>query len=278
VFFVDDNFIGNKRYLKRALLPAIIDWRQDKQGFSFSTEVSINVASDDELIDLLVRAGFNKVFIGIETPGDEGLSECGKGQNVNRDVIADTKHLQRSGLAVHGGFIVGFDSDGADIFERQFEFIQQSGIVFAMIGMLQAPPGTDLYARLEKEGRLLGSISGDNVHGGTNIVPRMGLDVLQRGYSALFDRLYSPQGYCQRVKTFLSEYTERNDPASTSSARRLLVLLRAIYRLGLLDPARRHFWDLLWWTLKHRPALIAEAVALAIYGHHFSQVRKLQRA
>ena len=152
VFFVDDNFIGNKRYLKQALLPAIIDWRQDKQGFSFSTEVSINIASDDELIDLLVRAGFNKVFIGIETPGDAGLSECGKGQNVGRDVVADTKRLQRSGLAVHGGFIVGFDSDGADIFQRQFDFIQRSGIVFAMVGMLQAPPGTALYARLEREG------------------------------------------------------------------------------------------------------------------------------
>ncbi|MEA1052273.1 radical SAM protein [Lamprobacter modestohalophilus] len=205
VFFVDDNFIGNKRYLKKALLPAIIAWRQDKQGFSFSTEVSINVASDDELIDLLVRAGFNKVFIGIETPGDEGLAECGKGQNVNRDVIADTKHLQRSGLAVHGGFIVGFDSDTQDIFQRQFDFIQQSGIVFAMIGMLQAPPGTEHYARLEKEDRLLGAISGDNINGGTNILPRMGLDVLEEGYSALFDRLYSPQGYCARVKTFLSE-------------------------------------------------------------------------
>ena len=150
IFFVDDNFIGNRRYLKDELLPALARWRKGKTGFSFNTEASIDLADDNQLIQLMVKAGFNKVFIGIETPDNLGLEECNKGQNINRDLVKDVKHLQRSGLEVQGGFIVGFDSDTQTIFQRQIDFIQKSGIVTAMVGLLQAPPGTKLYDRLKK--------------------------------------------------------------------------------------------------------------------------------
>ena len=139
VFFVDDNFIGNKKILKTEVLPALIAWRQGKMGMPFSTELSINLADDAELMRLLVEAGFTTVFVGIETPTDAGLSECGKSQNRNRDLVASVKRLQRAGLQVQGGFIVGFDSDSPAIFQQQVDFIQMSGIVTAMVGLLQAP-------------------------------------------------------------------------------------------------------------------------------------------
>lgn len=274
VFFVDDNFIGNKPYLKEELLPAIIQWRAGKTGFSFNTEASINLADDEELIRLMVKAGFTKVFIGIETPAEEGLAECNKGQNKNRDLVANVKHLQRSGLAVQGGFIVGFDSDTASIFQRQIDFIQQSGIVTAMVGMLQAPPGTRLYERLKDENRLLGLLSGDNADGETNIIPRMGIDKLREGYRYLMSQIYSPKHYYQRVKTFLAEY---NPPKIRRplSRQHILAFFRSIYQLGIKGEERRHYWGLLAWTIRNRPSLFPLAVTMAIYGYHFNKVYEL---
>lgn len=271
VFFVDDNFIGNRRYLKEELLPALIRWRKGKIGFSFHTEASINLADDDELIDLMTRAGFNKVFIGIETPDEESLAECSKGQNTNRDMIQDVKHLQRMGLEVQGGFIVGFDSDTPSIFQRQIDFIQQSGIVTAMVGLLQAPPGTKLFKRLKKENRLLGRISGDNVDGSTNIIPRMGLEKLYQGYRYLMGNIYSPQHYYQRVKTFLEEYQPPRIRVPFDWTY-IMAFFRSIYRLGIVGEERKEYWDLLLWTLKKRPALFSTAVTMAIYGHHFKKI------
>ena len=138
VFFVDDNLIGNKRRLRTELLPALIEWRRGKRGFQFYTEASINLADDPELMAMMVDAGFDTVFVGIETPSDEGLAECSKKHNLNRDLVADVKRIQRAGMEVQGGFIVGFDSDTDTIFDRQIEFIQRSGIVTAMVGILQA--------------------------------------------------------------------------------------------------------------------------------------------
>jgi len=178
VFFVDDNFIGNKSFLKSTLLPALIAWRRGKVGNVFFTEASINLADDEALMAQMVAAGFSKVFIGIETPDELCLAECIKLQNGNRNLLEDVKRIQRAGLQVQGGFIVGFDHDRPSIFQRQIDFIQQSGIVTAMVGLLQAPAGTRLHARMEKERRLLSATSGDNVDGTTNIIPDMGLDAL----------------------------------------------------------------------------------------------------
>ena len=146
VFFVDDNFIGDKKYLKTKLLPVLTEWRKDKRGMSFNTEASINLSDDKLLMRMMVEAGFDAVFIGIETPDESCLAECDKKQNKNRDLIESVKDIQRAGLQVQGGFIVGFDSDTSTIFQRQIDFIQKSGIVIAMVGMLQAPVGTKLKA------------------------------------------------------------------------------------------------------------------------------------
>jgi radical SAM superfamily enzyme YgiQ (UPF0313 family) len=271
IFFVDDNFIGNKKALKQDLLPALIEWRRGKRGVPFNTEVSINLADDAELTSLMVEAGFDKVFIGIETPDEESLAECRKGQNLHRDLLADVRTLQHAGLRVQAGFIVGFDHDTPAIFERQIAFIQQSGIVTAMVGLLQAPPGTELYARLKEEGRLLGKAMGNNVDLATNVLPRMGIEALQEGYRGLMGHIYSSRPYYERVKVFLGEYRmpKVKAPLDWRSAR---AFVRSIYELGIRDEGRRHYWDLLLWTLRRRPELFAMAVTLAIYGHHFKTI------
>jgi radical SAM superfamily enzyme YgiQ (UPF0313 family) len=161
VFFVDDNFIGNKKQLKTELLPALIAWRKGKIGMPFNTEASINLADDPELMALMTQAGFNTVFVGIETPNEDSLVECSKTQNKGRDLVESVKRLQRAGLQVQGGFIVGFDSDSPAIFQQQIDFIQKSGIVTAMVGLLQAPVGTRLHARMQEEGRLVSEMSGE---------------------------------------------------------------------------------------------------------------------
>lgn len=274
VFFVDDNLIGNKKHLRNELLPALIEWRRDKKGVPFHTEVSINLAEDEALMALMVEAGFNTVFIGIETPNEASLTECNKRQNQNRDMIEDVKRMQRAGLQVQGGFIVGFDHDTPSIFQRQIDFIQQSGIVTAMVGLLQAPYGTRLYERLKGEGRLRDLMSGDNVDGTTNIIPKMNLDTLREGYRRILDNIYAPEHYYQRVKTFLREYkpSEINSPLHVED---ILALFRSIYRLGILGKERVHYWKLIVWTIFRRPRLFPLAVSLTIYGYHFRKICEL---
>ena len=204
VFFVDDNFIGNKRKLKEHVLPAMIDWMKKRRyPFDLATEASINLADDEQLMRQMIRAGFESVFIGIETPDDRSLKECNKFQNTNRDLVASVKRIQQIGLRVRGGFIVGFDSDTPDIFERQIRFVQDSRIVTAMVGMLNAPGGSRLYERLRKEGRLGKGITGDNTDFTTNIVPVMGYEKLTEGYRRIVNSIYSPRTYYERIKAFL---------------------------------------------------------------------------
>ena len=207
IFFVDDNFIGNKKQIKSEVLPALIEWRKGKTGHA------VQHRSLDQpgrrcrsCSSLMTQAGFDTVFVGIETPNEDSLAECSKNQNKGRDLVESVKRLQRAGLQVQGGFIVGFDNDPPSIFQQQIDFIQKSGIVTAMVGLLQAPPGTRLYERMQKEGRLVNEMSGDNVDGSTNIIPKMGLEPLREGYRKLLDQIYAPQLYYERVMTFLREY------------------------------------------------------------------------
>jgi radical SAM superfamily enzyme YgiQ (UPF0313 family) len=274
VFFVDDNFIGNKAYLKAHLLPALIQWQKGKKRIPFNTEASINLADDRPLMDMMVDAGFDTVFIGIETPNEESLAECNKQQNRNRDLLENVKLIQRAGLQVQGGFIVGFDSDTPSIFQRQIEFIQKSGIVTAMVGMLNAPPGTRLYERMRKEGRLIGLFSGDNVDGTTNINPKMGLDTLREGYSNMIQHLYSPRHYYKRAMTFLREY-EMPKTRVPLDFQRLLAVFRSSIRLGLFGKERFQYWKILSWTLFCRPRLVPLAITFAIYGYHFRKISRL---
>ncbi len=272
VFFVDDNFIGNKKVLKAEILPALIRWRQaHPDALGFSTEVSINLADDPELIQMMVDAGFDTVFVGIETPDEGSLVECNKIQNRGRDLVSCVRHLHRSGLQVQGGFIVGFDNDTPAIFQRQIEFIQRSGIVTAMVGLLQAPYGTDLYRRLQREGRLLEEMSGDNADGTTNIVPRMPLEVLRQGYRQILEYIYSPDNFYQRVKTFLSDYNPRQMKVQLRWTE-IKAFFRSIYMLGIRGGERFRYWGLFFWTALHKPRLVPLAVTLAIYGYHFRKV------
>jgi radical SAM superfamily enzyme YgiQ (UPF0313 family) len=274
IFFVDDNFIGNKKQIKSEVLPALIEWRKGKPGMQFSTEASINLADDPELLSLMTQAGFDTVFVGIETPNPASLTECSKSQNQGRDLVESVKQLQRAGLQVQGGFIVGFDNDPPSIFQQQIDFIQKSGIVTAMVGLLQAPPGTRLFERMKKEGRLVNEMSGDNVDGSTNIAPKMGLEPLRAGYRKLLSQIYAPKSYYERVVTFLREYHPPKIHFHLD-AQYFLALWRSIYQLGIRGVERVHYWRLFFWTLFHRPRLFPLAITLAIMGFHFRQVTEL---
>ena len=274
VFFVDDNFIGNKTYLMNQLLPALIEWHKNKSGFLFNTEASINLADNQALMHTMVKAGFDTVFIGIETPDEESLAECNKKQNKNRNLIESVKSIQRTGLQVQGGFIVGFDSDGPSIFQRQIDFIQKSGIVTAMVGLLQAPPGTKLYERLKSEGRLSGLLSGDNGDGTTNIIPKMDKDQLLKGYQRILNNIYRPRPYYKRIKTFMREYKAPRISVKLDF-QRFLAFFRTSIRIGIFGKERIQYWNLMLWTLCRCPKLLPLAVTLAIHGHHFRKVCKL---
>ena len=274
VFFVDDNFIGNKHRLKTDLLPALVEWQQANTGITFQTEASINLADDDELMELMSKAGFHCVFVGIETPDDAALAECSKHQNENRDLVADVQRIHRAGLQVQAGFIVGFDSDKASVFQRQIDFIQRSGIVTAMVGILQAPSGTRLYQRMKAAGRLRGNSTGDNVDGTTNIVPAMDINRLYDGYKHILNHVYAPHHYYERVRIFLREYRVPRVKAGLSRDD-IRAFIRSIYRLGIFGKERLEYWKLVLWTSFRRPALLPLAVTLAIYGHHFRKVCEL---
>jgi radical SAM superfamily enzyme YgiQ (UPF0313 family) len=277
VFFVDDNLIGNKRGLSSDLLPALIAWRKGRRGMSFGTQASINLADDERLMRTMVQAGFDTVFVGIETPSESGLAECSKKQNLNRDLVADTRRLQRAGLQVQGGFILGFDSDSAAAPQRLAEFIQKSGIVTAMVGLLQALPGTRLHERMARAGRLVRGGSGDNVDGSTNIIP-LGGRAPRQAYRDLLQRLYAPKAYYKRVRMLLREYRPpqikgRVDPGFLRQQG--LAFARSVVRLGIIGRERVEYWKLVAWTVVRRPRLLPMAVTLSIYGYHFRMITEL---
>lgn len=272
LFFVDDNFIGNKRILKREVLPALIAWRKRTPRTSgIGTEASINLADDEKLMRLMVAAGFDTVFVGIETPDDESLAECNKKQNRGRDLVESVKRLHRAGLQVQGGFIVGFDSDTPATFQRQIDFIQQSGIVTAMVGLLQAPYGTRLYNRLAAEDRIIEEMSGDNADGSTNIVPKMHPVILRQGYRKILDYIYAPRNFYRRVRTFLNDY-EAGQMEVQLQWTEIKAWFRSMWSLGVRSSERGEYWRLFFHTVLHKPRLLALAVTLTIYGYHFRTV------
>jgi radical SAM superfamily enzyme YgiQ (UPF0313 family) len=273
VFFVDDNFIGDKRKLKAETLPAMIAWGDDhNHPYDFYTEASIDLADDGKLMSLMVRSGFEEVFIGIETPIDEGHIESGKAQNKSRDLLASVRKIQRAGLQVQAGFIVGFDSDPPSIFERQISFIQESGIVTAMVGMLTALRGTRLHKRLLREGRLLGDASGNNTAVALNFIPSMNPETLISGYRTILTTIYSPREYYQRVITFLKIYRPQSQRPFRIKAGYIGAFFKSMLFLGIIGKERYHFWKLFFWSLVKRPRLFSLAITFAIYGYHFRKI------
>ncbi|MEW6157419.1 MAG: B12-binding domain-containing radical SAM protein [Verrucomicrobiota bacterium] len=274
VFIVDDNFIGNKKNTK-ALLREMVNWRKATHAeMGFLTEASVNLADDSELCDLMIQSGFKKVFLGIETPSAESLEECRKLQNTRRDLVETIKTLQRTGLEVMGGFIVGFDNDKTDIFKRQFDFIQQSGVVTAMVGLLTALPQTRLYQRLMKEGRLLAESTGNNTDAVLNFIPKLNRDFLVDGYRELMKKLYEPRNYYQRIRIFLDHHTPTG-PRLRLSRTDVEAFLKSFWLLGIWHRGRTHYWRFFWSTLFRRPRQFRVAIELAIIGYHFRRVADL---
>jgi len=273
IFIVDDNFIGNKGKLKEDILPALIEWQKNlNYPFRFMTEASINLADDDTLLDLMSKAGFNGAFIGIETVNNDSLQECGKSQNKNRDMVQAVKKLQQKGLVVSGGFIVGFDSDPRSIFEQQINFIQKSGIVTAMVGLLNAIPGTKLFQRLKSENRILSNFEGNNMDGSLNFIPKMNSQILINGYKSILMTIYSHKEYYKRIKTFLKEYNPTFYKKSIPSKDEIAAFVRSMWILGIVEKGRYHFWSLIITSIIKYPSKFSLAVTMAIYGFHFRRV------
>lgn len=272
VFIVDDNFIGNKIKAKK-MLSELIKW-QKKHGFPFKffTEASVNLADDEELMQMMSAANFYKVFIGIETPNINSLNECNKTQNTKIDLAEAVKIIQQRGMQVMGGFIVGFDNDTDSIFESQIKFIQQTGIVTAMVGMLTALPQTRLWHRLKSENRIIAEASGENTDGFLNFIPKMGKEKLTKGYKKILSFIYSPKNYYKRISIFLENY----HPAVKSkiSASDIKALIRSAWRIGIFSKANFFYWKLLTITFLTNRKAVPTAIELAIIGLHFSKTAK----
>ena len=269
VFFVDDNFIGQKAILKRDILPAIIKWRRTrKYPFYFNTQASIDMADDQELMNLMTQAGFNCVFIGIETPSQENLDECSKTQNKDRDLVECVKKIQRSGIEVQGGFILGFDHDNQGSFDALIDFIQKSGIIAAMVGLLNAPHGTRLYDRLAGQGRLKPYVSGDNTDFTINFETIMPRIQLLKGYENVIQTIYSHKNYYDRIMTFLNTYKPVASSHIRLSFSDIKTFARSIWFIGIKDPGRKYYWKAIFQALR-RPRCFSIIVAFTIKGLHY---------
>ena len=274
IFIVDDNFIGNKKKVKE-LLPVLTEWNnKHRRPFTFYAEASVNLADDAELLRMMKEAGFIRVFLGIETPVEESLKETQKLQNTRRSLLESVRRIQHSGMEVMAGFIVGFDHDPETVFDEQVKFIQESGIPLAMVGLLEALPGTQLYRRLLKEGRILDEGRGNNIECQLNFVPKMNAQKLAEGYQSIVKRIYHPDAYYERVHRFLSEFR----PAHREGRKLCdyVAFARSILRQGVLGDARSSYWKfLLDSAIRHRHAF-GTAVMMAIIGYHFQTRIRLE--
>lgn len=273
LFIVDDNFIGNKAKIKQ-VLPEVIQWqKQRKYPFWILTESSLDLADDEKLMQMMTEAGFNKVFVGLETPNKKSLAECNKFRNENRDMTVMVKNIQNHGLQVLGGYIVGFDNDSPDIFEEQISFIQKTGVVVAMVGLLNALPKTKLYHRLATEKRLLMEASGNNTDISINFIPKMDTEILVKGYQKIIQTIYSPKKYYERIIAFFGEYQPLRKRQRVSF-NDFGALLGSIWHLGVTGKwnAKWYYWKLIFVTcLKYR-RFFSEAIVLSIYGLHFRKI------
>jgi radical SAM superfamily enzyme YgiQ (UPF0313 family) len=269
LFIVDDNFVGNHRKVKE-LLRSIITWQKRHAfPFAFFTEASIDLAQDDELLDLMVEAGFSMVFVGIETPDEATLAHTQKRQNLKSPILESIEKIQRRGVEVTGGFILGFDTDAPDIFDRQISFIQQAGIPIAMVGLLNALPNTQLWRRLEQEGRLKRITTGNNTHTlSMNFTPCMQESTLIDGYKRVLSELYSPKRYFKRCITLLRRLPPRTKAVRSITWVEIKALLLSLLKQGFSSYGLQ-YWRYLLAALLTHPTLFPDAVALAIKGFHF---------
>jgi radical SAM superfamily enzyme YgiQ (UPF0313 family) len=269
LFIVDDNFIGNKKKV-RELLEHVIQWQKNKNyPFTLFTEASVNLAQDEPLLNLMVEAGLDMVFLGIETPVQKTLELTQKQQNTKADILESVKVIQSKGIEVMGGFIVGFDSDPENIFDLQIDFIQKAGIPLAMIGTLIPLPNTQLYRRLEREGRIIGETDGNNTHSmELNFIPKMPVETLMEGYKRVIATIYEPRRYFDRCITLMKRMPRNRQNGKTLHASDIRAFLKSLVkqtfsRYGL------HYLKLLALTLMYNHTKFPQAVNLAVKGYHF---------
>jgi radical SAM superfamily enzyme YgiQ (UPF0313 family) len=272
IMVVDDNFICNKAKAKE-LLNELIKWRKEKKyKATYVTQISLNLADDDELLVLMQKAGFSSVFIGLETPSTKSLEECGKFHNKDRDMLQDIKKIHNNGLEVYGGFIVGFDHDDHTIFDTQFKFIQSAGIVVATVGLLNALPGTKLYFRLDDENRLTNDSSGNNMDFSTNFVTKMNKGFLIEEYKKLLLSLYSVKNYYERVSNFLKDYRVQNSGDGAFTFDNLIIFFKSLFVLGVMDKNRVYFWKMFLTCIFKYPTSLPKVLSQAIYFIHYEKI------
>jgi radical SAM superfamily enzyme YgiQ (UPF0313 family) len=270
VFLVDDNFIGNKKNVK-TLMPRLVAWMRDhKFPFSLFTEASLNLAEDEDLLRQMHDAHFTRVFLGIETPVAESLKETTKFQNLRRDLLESVKLIQRYGIEVMAGFIVGFDNDPPDVFERQIQFIREAAIPLSMVGLLTALPNTQLWRRLKNEGRLLRQSLGSNTLLDLNFIPKMDTECLLEGYKRILETIYSPREYFERALTFLSHLGETGRAPIVASD--VMAVFRSVWKQGLVSDYRKEYWKFIMQAVRRHRQHLDKAVTLAIMGHHFFEL------
>ena len=261
VLFADDNLIGNKRILKSDLLPALIEWRKATQPqFFFATQLTVNLADDQELMQMLIDAGFRHIFIGIETPSEESLKVSHKTQNLKKNLLTTIHEIHSKGFIISGGFIVGFDTDNETIFRRQIQFIQESGIPLPIVNILKAPPGTDLYRRMKAEGRLSKPFAFSE--GDTNLIPVMDAATLYRGFIELIDNIYTPAASYERIMNFFSTYSFPKNTIKVKeriTIKHIRVALTIMFKLGVLDTDRKWFWKMIGWSITKNRKMLDKA-------------------
>jgi radical SAM superfamily enzyme YgiQ (UPF0313 family) len=270
IFVVDDNFIGNKPEAKQ-LLHALADWqKQNGYPIEFLTEVTLNIAQDDELLRLMHQANFATIFIGIESPRAESLKETHKTQNLRENILDSVHRIQRAGIDVMAGMIVGFDNDDPSIFDEQFRFIQEARIPISMTGMLNAVPKTPLHQRLKDAGRLIAESVGDQFVF-TNIIPKgMSRVQLYEGYKHLLERLYSYRNYRRRVMDLILEKGAQIQTRLLAGSQDLKILRRVLWTC-ILRASPRRAWltaSLMIETALRRPRAFRQAVTLALMHKH----------
>jgi radical SAM superfamily enzyme YgiQ (UPF0313 family) len=271
LLFADDNLIGNRTILKNELLPILIKWReQTNPSVSFATQVSINLVDDDNMMQLMQEAGFRHIFVGIETPSEESLKECGKTQNLKKNLLESAKKLHASGFIISGGFILGFDTDTPSIFQKQIDFIQQSGIVIATVNLLKAPFGTELYARMQKEDRLLDILDFDENK--MNIVPKMDMEELYKNYHYVLSNIYSPKMIFERSQVFLKTFKSAKVKTSVKGKIKwedFCTLFGVIFRIGIFHHSRSFFWKLMIWNHKQKSSNMRLAFLFGVLMYHY---------
>ncbi|MEC7754975.1 B12-binding domain-containing radical SAM protein [Roseivirga sp. UBA1976] len=287
IFFVDDNFIGNKRTVK-PFLEKLIDW-QTTNGypFSFTTEASIDMAHDDELLELMVMSKFSTVFIGIETPDTDSLTLTLKHQNNRQPMNESLEKIAKSGLRIMAGFIIGFDDEKKGAGERVFQFATENAIPGVTFSMLQALPGTALWDRLKENGRLLDDA---NLNQTTllNFVPTRPIEDIAKEYVEAFWKLYDPKVYLKRVFDhfmMVGQARVHSDPELRAQLKNrhktdfdfkgVLFGLKMLFKLGFIRSTRFVFWKYLYLMFKKNPGGIGNFFTFAVFMEHFLPYRKM---